>query len=221
MNYHTIHAFLAGPMVVVAVLVFGLGSLFRILRAVARARATDPQVLHYFSLKFGLRSILKWLTPFAPKSMQKNPLMTVATFIFHIGVLILPFFVLGHTVLFYHATGITLPSLPDVVSDTFTLLVILALLFLAVRRMVVPEVRFLTRTEDALMLIIAALPFITGLWAFRQYVGADIALLLHMATGELMLMAIPFTRLSHMFHFFLTRAYIGSEFGAVRNARDW
>jgi nitrate reductase gamma subunit len=46
-------------------------------------------------------------------------------------------------------------------------------------------------------------------------------LVLHIVTGEIMLAAIPFTRLSHMFYAPFTRAYIGSEFGAVRHARDW
>ena len=38
------------------------------------------------------------------------------------------------------------------------------------------------------------------------------------AYGEIMLVAIPFTRLSHMIFSPLTRAYMGSEFGKVRHA---
>jgi hypothetical protein len=36
-----------------------------------------------------------------------------------------------------------------------------------------------------------------------------------------MLAAIPFTRLSHALFFLFTRGYMGSEFGAVKNAKDW
>jgi hypothetical protein len=36
-----------------------------------------------------------------------------------------------------------------------------------------------------------------------------------------MLVAIPFTRLSHMLFSIFTRAYMGSEFGKVRHAQDW
>jgi nitrate reductase gamma subunit len=43
----------------------------------------------------------------------------------------------------------------------------------------------------------------------------------HILAGEVMLVAIPFTRLSHMVFSPLTRAYMGSEFGKVRMARDW
>jgi hypothetical protein len=44
---------------------------------------------------------------------------------------------------------------------------------------------------------------------------------LHVLAGDIMLAAIPFTRLSHMILSPFTRAYMGSEFGAVRHARDW
>ena len=43
----------------------------------------------------------------------------------------------------------------------------------------------------------------------------------HIVSGEIMLIAIPFTRLSHMIFSPLTRAYMGSEFGNVRHAKDW
>jgi hypothetical protein len=45
--------------------------------------------------------------------------------------------------------------------------------------------------------------------------------IIHILSGEIMLVAIPFTRLSHMIFFAFTRGYMGSEFGAVRHAKDW
>jgi hypothetical protein len=42
-----------------------------------------------------------------------------------------------------------------------------------------------------------------------------------MWSGALWLMIIPFTRIVHMLFFPFTRAYMGNEFGYVRNARDW
>jgi hypothetical protein len=46
-------------------------------------------------------------------------------------------------------------------------------------------------------------------------------LIAHIVTGVLWLIAIPFTWLAHMLWFLFTRSFMGSEFGAVRNARDW
>ena len=44
---------------------------------------------------------------------------------------------------------------------------------------------------------------------------------LHVLSGEAVLVAIPFTRLSHALFIPFTRAYMGSEFGGVRQCRDW
>ena len=64
-------------------------------------------------------------------------------------------------------------------------------------------------------------PFITGFLAYHQWFGYQFFATLHMLAGEIMLVAIPFTRLSHMIFAPFTRAYMGSEFGGVRHARDW
>ena len=84
-----------------------------------------------------------------------------------------------------------------------------------------PEVKFVTFPSDYLLLAIAAAPFVTGFIAHHQWFDYETMVLIHMIAGAVMLMAIPFTRLSHMLFFPFTRAYMGSEFGAVRNARDW
>jgi nitrate reductase gamma subunit len=62
---------------------------------------------------------------------------------------------------------------------------------------------------------------VTGFWAYHQFPAYRLMFILHMLSGEFVLAAIPFTRLSHMLYAVFTRGYIGSEFGAVRHARDW
>jgi hypothetical protein len=64
-------------------------------------------------------------------------------------------------------------------------------------------------------------PFVTGYIAHQQWLPYKPMLTAHIITGALWLIAIPFTWLSHMLWFVFTRAYMGSEFGAVRKARDW
>lgn len=220
MAFHTLYDFVQGPMVLIAVAVFVIGSVIRIVDAF-RHTATDPVVRLYFHPKFALRSIARWLTPFATRNMRIHPATTLAAFVMHIGVVLIPFFIFGHMVLFYQAFDVSWPTLPDPVTDGICLAVLCALAFFALRRLTVKEVRYLSTFQDFLILMIVAAPFLTGMWAFRIWPGAEVATLLHMLSGELMLMAIPFTKLSHMFYFFMTRGYIGSEFGAIRNARDW
>jgi len=66
-----------------------------------------------------------------------------------------------------------------------------------------------------------ALPFISGLWVYHQWAALRVMMIIHMASGEIMLMIIPFTKLSHMLFFPFMRGYMGSEFGAVRYSKDW
>jgi nitrate reductase gamma subunit len=102
-----------------------------------------------------------------------------------------------------------------------TVIVILAGVYFLFRRLMLPEVRFVTFYSDYLLLLIAVAPFITGFMAYMQWFDYKTMVTIHMIAGAIMLMAIPFTRLSHMLFFPFTRAYMGSEFGAVRNAKDW
>jgi len=78
-----------------------------------------------------------------------------------------------------------------------------------------------TFLSDYVLLAVVMLPFLTGFLAYHQLGPYRPMLILHILAGEIMLVAIPFSRLSHMFFFFFTRVYMGSEFGKVRNARDW
>jgi len=99
--------------------------------------------------------------------------------------------------------------------------VFLSCIFFLIRRLTSPEVKFVTSVSDYVILAIVAAPFITGFLAYHQWVEYQLIAILHILSGEIMLMAIPFTRLSHMLFSPLTRAYMGSEFGGIKNAKDW
>jgi nitrate reductase gamma subunit len=111
--------------------------------------------------------------------------------------------------------------MPERTADIMTIIVIFTAIFFLIRRLVLPEVRFVTFLSDYALLTVAVAPFITGFLAYHQWLPYKTMLILHIISGEIMLIAIPFTRLSHMLYFVFTRAYMGSEFGAVRNSKDW
>jgi nitrate reductase gamma subunit len=108
-----------------------------------------------------------------------------------------------------------------VLADVMTAIVVLCCVFFAVRRLVRPEVKYVTTASDWIVLLIVALPYLTGFLAYHQIGPYKYMIIGHILSGEVWLAALPFTRLSHMFLTPFTRAYIGSEFGAVRHARDW
>ena len=218
---HAFYAFVAGPLAWVAFILFFGGILFRLIQLLNQVNKSEKFIFSYISLKYSLRSILHWITPFGTVNWRRHPALTVATFVFHLCLLLTPIFLLSHIVLVDEAWNLNWWSLPDPVADIMTFLVIICCVFFWIRRMIQPEVKFVTYPSDYIILLIAAAPFITGFLAYHQWVGTRWITILHMLSGEIMLAAIPFTRLSHMIFSVFTRAYMGSEFGGVRNARDW
>jgi len=92
---------------------------------------------------------------------------------------------------------------------------------LIVRRIADPTVRYVTSWGDYVFLAIVLAPFVTGILAYYQVFAYKLMVVLHIWTGAIWLMAIPFTKVSHMLFFPWTRAYMGCEFGFVRHAKDW
>jgi nitrate reductase gamma subunit len=218
---HALYSFVAGPLVWVALIVFIGGSLYRLISMALLAREKDSAVYAYMDTEHALISIFHWIIPFASVNSRRRPVLSIVTFVFHLSLIITPLFLFAHVVLINENFNIAWPTLPDGLADTMTLLVIGACVFFLVRRLTQPEVKFLTTPSDFVILGIVAAPFITGFWAYHQWPGFRWMMILHILAGEAMLVAIPFTRLSHMLFFPFTRGYIGSEFGAVRKARDW
>jgi nitrate reductase gamma subunit len=210
-----------GPLVWLAFIVFIGGSIFRLIRLLLLVHRKESFIYSYMSLKFSLRSILHWLTPFGTANWRLHPWLAIVTFSFHICLVLTPIFLLAHIVMWDEAWNISWWALPDGLAIVMTLVVIGGCLFFFIRRRVTPEVAYVTAASDYVILLLTAAPFVTGLIAYFQWFDVRLFTLLHVLTGEAMLIAVPFTRISHMLFAPLTRAYMGSEFGGIRHARDW
>jgi len=210
-----------GPLAWAAFIIFIGGSLFRLIHLLVLVHRKEKFIYTYMSFKFSLRSILHWLTPFGTTNWRLHPWLTVVTFAFHICLVLTPIFLLAHIVLWDEAWSIRWWALPDWLAIVMTVIVIAGCGFFLIRRRVTPEVAYVTSASDYLILFLTAAPFLTGLIAYFQWFDVRLFTLLHVLTGEAMLIAVPFTRISHMLFAPLTRAYMGSEFGGIRHARDW
>jgi nitrate reductase gamma subunit len=211
----------SGPLAWVAFLVFIGGSLYRLVFLIFMVNKKEKFIFSYMSWKYSLRSILHWITPFAATNWRNHPVLTLVTFAFHICLVLTPIFLLAHIVMWQDAWDVSWWALPDAPALVMTLIVIGGCIFFLIRRLISPEVQYVTSASDYIILGIVAAPFVTGFIAYFQWFGYPFFTILHMLSGEVMLVAIPFTRLSHMLFSPLTRAYMGSEFGGVRHARDW
>lgn len=218
---HEIYNFVSGPLAWLAFLLFFGGCLYRLVRLFMLVKEKEPFIFTYMSWKYSLRSIFHWIIPFGTVNWRRHPVLTVVTFVFHIGLVIAPVFLLAHVILLDEALNLSWWALPDALADVLTVVVIIGCLFFLVRRLTQPEVKFVTSASDFVILAIVAAPFITGFIAYHQWIDYPVMMVLHVVAGEVLLVAIPFTRLSHMLLSPFTRAYMGSEFGKVRHARDW
>ena len=215
-----IYELVRGPFAWVALIVFVAGSLYRI-AAMLISGKKEPSLYPATSLKDGLRSILHGLLPFGSTYMRRQPLFTVVTIGFHLGVIILPLFLLAHTVLWYESWQILWWSLPDLLADIVAVWVILACVYFLVRRSTVPEVKQVTRPTDILLPAIVLLTFLTGFLAYHQWGPYRPMLILHILASEILLVTIPFSKLGHMLFVMFSRAYMGAEFGKVLKTREW
>jgi nitrate reductase gamma subunit len=218
---HSLYNIVSGPLAWLAFILFVGGSLYRLISLLVLVHKKEKFIYSYMSLKYSLRSILRWSTPFATENMRRHPALTIVAFAFHICLILAPLFLLAHVTLIEEAWDVSWWTLPEGVTEFMAIIVIAACVFFLVRRLISPEVQYVTSASDFIILAIVVAPFITGLMAYYQWFGYRIFLILHILSGEIMLVAIPFTRLSHMITAPLTRAYMGSEFGAVRHAKDW
>ena len=218
---HSLYNFVSGPLVWLAFIIFIGGSLYRLISLIVLVHKKEKFIYSYMSLKYSLRSIVRWSTPFATENMRRHPAMTIVAYVFHICLILTPIFLLAHVTLVDESWDLNWWTLPDSLAAIMTLMVIAACVFFLVRRLINPEVQYVTSASDYILLAIVAAPFITGFLAYYQWFAYQTLLILHILSGEIMLVAIPFTRLSHMLFAPLTRAYMGSEFGGVRHAKDW
>jgi nitrate reductase gamma subunit len=221
----TFISFVEGPLLWISFLTFLVGSALRLLFFITLSTKKDKPVYRYFSFKWMSLSIIRWLLPLNV-DLKKNPVFTILGYIFHICLLAVPIFFSAHVTLWQESRfGWSWWQMPDNWADWMTLVLIAITIFFIVRRIILAEVRIITTASDYLLLIVCALPFITGYInthpdgsAYAWITSAlpfygQYTTIIHILTGELLLILVPFSKLSHWILFFVSRSVIGIEFG--------
>jgi nitrate reductase gamma subunit len=212
--------FVTGPLAWLTFIVFIGGLIWRFIWYVNGLNWQMDRVAYTQHVGYGIkgaaRSIVSWLIPYGTHGWRFYPGFTILVFVFHLGLLITPVFLLGHNLLLQERWGFSLPTIPEALADTLTVAMIVAGIFILLRRIAQPQVRILTKPYDILVLVIAIAPFVTGFCARYQVGNYNAWLIAHIICGEIMLVAIPFTKLSHFLLFFLSRAQLGMDFGIKR-----
>jgi hypothetical protein len=216
--------FLTGPMLIVSLGIFFAGLA---LRALLYFKGLDQKLervayTHYMGrgLAGAAASIIKWSIPFASRGWRSAVPNAIPFLLLHLGAVLLPFFLIGHTIVLEDVTGISLPSLPMLLADLLTFWAIFGLLIYIGRRLMLPYVRIMTTGQDWYLLLITLFVFASGAFARFGASGYDTWLLLHVLSGELLLITAPFTKFSHIVLFFCSRAQIGMDFAIKRGGQE-
>mmetsp|Transcript_22182 Transcript_22182/g.10607 ORF Transcript_22182/g.10607 Transcript_22182/m.10607 type:complete len:226 (-) Transcript_22182:1791-2468(-) len=214
------YQFVTGPLAWISFLIFFIGLFVRIVLYIKGLHWQMDRVTYskntFYGIKGAMRSIFFWLIPFGTRSWRLNSGFTVIFFVFHMALVITPIFFSAHNIILKERFGIALPTIPDALADFLTICLLIAGVFLVLRRIALSEVRIITTAYDYIVLAITVAPFLTGFLAYHQVSNHSFWVIIHIVCGEIMLVAIPFTKLSHFVLFFLSRAQIGMDFGIKR-----
>ena len=165
-------------------------------------------------------SIIKWIVPFASRGWRAAVPNAIPFFLLHSGAVLLPFFLLGHTIVLEDTTGISLPAMPMLLADVLTFAAIFGLLVYIGRRLMLSHVLLMTTKQDWYLLFMTLFVFASGAFARFEASSYDTWLLLHVLSGEILLITAPFTKFSHIILFFCSRAQIGMDFAIKRGGRE-
>ena len=212
------YSFVEGPLLWIAFLTFIIGSLIRVVMFFSESLKKDRIIYQHFSWKYVFATFGRWMLPLN-KDVAKNPVFTILAYIFHVCLIVVPIWLSGHITLWEESRfEWSWTSMPDGLADWMTLIFLAIALFFLLRRIISADIRLISTFSDYFLLIVTALPFLTGYFLTHGTLD-DIAFLsdnmqvIHMLSGELMLILIPFTKLSHFILFFFSRGASGVEFG--------
>jgi nitrate reductase gamma subunit len=216
-----LYDFVRGPLVWAAFIIFIGGTLVKLIRLYLLSRQKDKVIYNHFGLSWALRSIVHFLLPLN-RSVANRPIFSALAYAFHIFLLAAPILALAHAELIWQSWAINWPSLNETLIDYMAVIVILTGVALFVRRLIDPTVKLLTTPTDLALLVATIMPFLTGFLAYHQWaLPYNVMVLVHILSAELVLILIPFTKLSHFALFFVTRGIIGMEFGVRRATKAW
>jgi len=150
-----------------------------------------------------------------------QPHVALLSFIFHVCIIITPFFVLAHNILLFESWRFKLYSFSELTTDILTIVFLSCAALFLIRRVFIRTVRAVSGIYDYLLLLITAAPFITGFLAYHQLFKYETIIIIHILFGELMLIAVGLTKLGHMIFFFFVRLNIGSEYSFRGGSRSW
>lgn len=204
---------LRGSGLQIAIGLFFLGLIFRIVQNIVAGRSRDLAVPRGTRFVPGLLTIWRRSIP-EPGMSNRSYFTHIAGYIFHIGIFVTLLFLSEHILVFKNLLGFSWPALPTAIIDITTLLSIAALVAILIHRLMDPVLIQISDYQDYLAWLLTIAPLATGFMVLHPMgMIYQTSLVWHLISIELLLIAIPFTKLSHALSIFISRWYNGAIAG--------
>ena len=199
--------FASGPLFAVAFLIMVLGLGRHVVLQAHALLAGKGRRLRQVSWRRVLLDTLGWALPL--RHMVRGTIfISLTSFLFHVGAVVVPLFYAGHIVLWEAFLGVDLPALGPLAADLLTLSTCCCCLLLLSYRIFIRRARDLSRPSDYAILLLVFLPFASGFLAAHPRFDPlpwGVMILIHILSAEALMIAMPFTKLSHVVLFAFDR----------------
>jgi nitrate reductase gamma subunit len=198
-----------GPGLDIALAVFLLGAVWRLIEIYTLGRAKDWAKPRHVACASGWHTVWRrFKVP--PGLFERSPVTYVAGYVFHIGLFAVVLFFAPHIKLIQAVIGFSWPALPSQLIDLTAVVTLAALIVVLVDRIRQRVKRFLSTFEDWLTWAVTFLPVLTGYLAAKHLLLPYTEMLaLHILSVEVLLVVLPFTKLFHAVTAFASRWYTG------------
>lgn len=184
-----------GTLLKIALAVFGAVVIARMIvfiTSIIKSAIGNKSGLTYLITVFG-----RFLAPFH-RALLKKPFYSILRYIFHACLFVVPIWYSGHISLWAESKlGWSWTSIPDKWADWMTLLLLALALFFVIRHFATKELRSRSSIKDYIIVLIVALPFLTGYALTHGTFDsipffADNMWTIHILSGELMIIGAAF-----------------------------
>lgn len=213
MSADALLAWARGPAFEIALAIFVAGMLLRLFEILSLGHKPDLSEARGSGMAGGVRTIFSRMLP-RNSIFIKEPLRILNAYVMHIGLFIVIFLYGPHIELIETSLGLSWPNLPSGVVDAAAAITILSMVVALIFRLNSRTLRFLSTAGDYWAWLVTFLPLLTGYMAFNHLFFSYTCLLaLHILSVELLLISAPFSKLTHILSFILSRWYQGYQAG--------
>ncbi len=211
--------FARGPGLTISITIFIIGVIWRLAGIFRLGKKPDLSQPRSTATTAGaMRMILRKMWPHR-EFLSDTAIATFNGYLYHLGWFVAFLVFAPHIAFVERVTGISWPALPDPVMYVATAIAILGLGVALLRRLTDPVLRLLSNFDDYFSWFVTMLPLVTGMALIPpEKYTEPVPVAIHLLSLELLLIWMPFGKLSHAFLVFISRGTTGAAF-ARKGAR--